>query len=259
MGRAGGAGEHATSAASSSAASSRMRLPRTTLRALRLAAMTCGAVLLISGNLAYAADDDQPEETFEQGIINSIMRGLGGTNIEDSGIDYRERSPLVIPSKIDLPPPIPKNAQPTENWPKDPDEQARQEAIAASRGKGGPKLNAMEAQQEIQRPLMPHELAARPKHRDTTRNPDGTIPGAPTYERHILSPSELGYGGGLFSNMFGSSKEETAVFKEEPRRDTLVQPPAGYQTPSPNYAYGAGPLKSVTVDPYNPVTDKGGR
>jgi len=27
------------------------------------------------------------------------MRGIGGTNMENRGIDYRERSPLVVPPK----------------------------------------------------------------------------------------------------------------------------------------------------------------
>lgn len=233
--------------------------PAAVLRALRLAAMALGVTLVMAGNVAHAADDDeQPEESFEQSIINSIMRGIGGTNIEDSGIDYRERSPLVVPSKIDLPPPESNRGPPVPNWPKDPDVQARQEAIAAARGskKTGPNGTAWEGQQEAQRPLMPSELASRPKQRNTTRNADGTIPGAPTYESHILSPTALGYTGGLFSNMFGSSKEETVPFKEEPKRESLVQPPTGYQTPSANFAYGAGPLKSVTKDPYNPLTDK---
>ena len=32
------------------------------------------------------------------------MAGIGGTNMENRGIEYRERSPLVVPPKIDLPP-----------------------------------------------------------------------------------------------------------------------------------------------------------
>ena len=41
--------------------------------------------------------------------------------------------------------------------------------------------------------------------------------------------------------MFGGNKAEVAPFKGEPTREALTQPPAGYQTPSPNYAYGTGP------------------
>ena len=57
----------------------------------------------------------------------------------------------------------------------------------------------------------------------------------------MLSPSQLGVSSGMFKNIFGSNnKVETAPFKGEPTREDLTQPPAGYQTPSPNYAYGSG-------------------
>jgi hypothetical protein len=45
-------------------------------------------------------------------------------------------------------------------------------------------------------------------------------------------------------------------FVKEPERSELSQPPAGYQTPSPNYAYGAGPMESKTTTQYNPIFDK---
>ena len=72
----------------------------------------------------------------------------------------------------------------------------------------------------------------------------------------MLSPSQLGYTGG-FSGLFGGSKTETAPFKEEPTRDSLTQPPPGYQTPSPNYAYGTGPKESLNKE-YNPAKGKYG-
>ena len=45
--------------------------------------------------------------------------------------------------------------------------------------------------------------------------------------------------------MFRGNTTETAPFTGEPTRDTLVQPPSGYQTPSPNFAYGTGPKESL--------------
>jgi len=72
----------------------------------------------------------------------------------------------------------------------------------------------------------------------------------------ILSPSQLGYSGG-FSGLFGGSKTETAPFKGEPTRESLTQPPGGYQTPSPNFAYGTGPKESLNKE-YNPAAGKYG-
>jgi len=60
----------------------------------------------------------------------------------------------------------------------------------------------------------------------------------------VLSPSQLGYSGGL-SGLFGGNKSESAPFKGEPTRESLTQPPAGYQTPSPNFEYGTGPKESL--------------
>ena len=72
----------------------------------------------------------------------------------------------------------------------------------------------------------------------------------------ILSPSQLGFTGS-FSSLFGGNKAETAPFKGEPTRDSLTQPPVGYQTPSPNFAYGTGPKESLNKE-YNPAAGKYG-
>ena len=53
---------------------------------------------------------------------------------------------------------------------------------------------------------------------------------------------------GGFIGMFGGNKTETAPFKGEPTRESLIQPPAGYQTPSPNFAYGTGPKESLNKE-----------
>ncbi len=66
----------------------------------------------------------------------------------------------------------------------------------------------------------------------------------------ILSPSQLGFDGS-FSSMFHGNTAEVAPFKGEPTRESLTQPPAGYQTPSPNFAYGTGPKESLNKE-YNP-------
>lgn len=69
----------------------------------------------------------------------------------------------------------------------------------------------------------------------------------------MMMPSDLGYVGGIFSDPFSSKKQEAAKFDKEPDRDELTQPPVGYQTPSPNYAYGVGDGKQKapkeTCDP----------
>ena len=107
-------------------------------RALRLSAVALGIGLLMSANVARAGDDEEDDKTFEEKIIEGIMKGIGGTNMENTGIDYRERSPLVVPPKLDLPAPASTSADvKAPNWPKDPDEARRKAAIAARKKENG--------------------------------------------------------------------------------------------------------------------------
>ena len=218
-------------------------------RGLRLTAVALGVGLVMAaGPLRAADDEDEDDKTFEEKIIEGIMKGIGGTNMENQGINYRERSPLVVPPKLDLPPPAGTTAEvKAPNWPKDPDEKRRKEAAKS-------RKNANKDPREASRVLMPNELAqkgAKSSGGDSVDQPGGN-PGA----NAILSPSQLGYSGGL-SGMFGGSKVETAPFTGEPTRDSLTQPPVGYQTPSPNFAYGTGPKESLNKE-YNPAQGKYG-
>ena len=101
-------------------------------RAMRFAAVTlCIGLVMAGGPVRAADDDDEDDRTFEEKIIGNIMSGLGGKNMESKGIEYRERSPLVVPPKLDLPQPANSAAANAPNWPKDPDEARRKAAIAA--------------------------------------------------------------------------------------------------------------------------------
>src|SRR5436309_4248241 len=86
-----------------------------------LTACICGALLAfpIAASAQQAQDDD--EDTFEQKIIKNILGGMG-VDVGRAGIDYRERSPLVIPPTRDLPPPQASGGA-TRNpaWPREPD------------------------------------------------------------------------------------------------------------------------------------------
>jgi hypothetical protein len=225
--------------------------PWTALRhGLRLAVIGFGIGLVMAAGPVRAADDEEEDDkTFEEKIIEGIMAGIGGTNMENRGIEYRERSPLVVPPKLDLPPPAAAAAEvKAPNWPKDPDEQRRKAAIAARK-----KEN--KDPREASRVLMPSELAIGKTAGPPRTSNDSVQPGN-SYTNPILSPSQLGYNGG-FSGLFGGNKIETAPFKGEPTRDSLTQPPSGYQTPSPNFAYGTGPKESLNKE-YNPAAGKYG-
>jgi hypothetical protein len=222
---------------------------RAMMRALRLAAVVLGIGLMMSANAARA-EDDEDDSTFEEKIIKQIMTGIGGTNMENAGIEYRERSPLVIPPRSDLPPPASAAAEaPMPNWPKDPDVKRRKEAKEARKKDNKDPVQAA-------RPLSPSELAVGKTAAPTSRSSDPELPGNPGATA-ILSPSQLGYEGGVMG-FFKGNKTETAPFKGEPTRDTLTMPPPGYQTPSPNFAYGTGGTKESLNKEYNPSQGKYG-
>ncbi len=226
------------------------------LRAARVSAVALGVGLLFASSAAWAGDDED-EPTFEEKIITGIMRGLGGVNMDNSGIEYRERSPLVMPPKLDLPPPAASSAEvKVPNWPKDPDE-ARRKAIIATRKKDARK-DATEASRDASRILTPSELngVRTTGSSGGTAVSDSAVPGGDPGRNAILSPSQLGYNGG-FSGLFKGNKAEVAPFKGEPTRETLTMPPPGYQTPSPNFAYGTGPKESLNKE-YNPSQGKYG-
>jgi hypothetical protein len=219
-------------------------------RGLRLAVVALGVGLVMTAGAARAQDDDEDDKTFEEKIIDGLMAGVGATNMENRGIDYRERSPLVVPPKLDLPQPAEASKEVKDaNWPKDPDEARRKAAIAARK-----KEN--KDPREASRVLMPSELDKRAPKKSTAGSDSVDQPGGNPGANAVLSPSQLGYSGG-FSGLFGGSKVETAPFKGEPTRDSLTQPPSGYQTPSPNFAYGTGPKESLNKE-YNPAAGKYG-
>jgi hypothetical protein len=231
---------------------------RAVRHALRLSAVALGVGLLMASGAARAGDDDEDDKTFEEKIIDGIMKGMGATNMDDSSIDYRERSPLVVPPKLDLPAPASAAAEkPAPNWPKDPDEARRKAAIAARKKEKNDHRDAFTASRDAARVLSPSELnSGRTTGKSDVRGSDSLQPGGDPGARAVLSPSQLGYEGG-FMGMFKGNKSETAEFKGEPTRESLTQPPAGYQTPSPNFAYGTGPKESLNKE-YNPSAGKYG-
>lgn len=215
----------------------------TTRRPTRLTAARNGAALGLALAIAFAAaparaaDDDVP---LDSKILRSILESIG-LRKDGEAINYQERAPLVIPPSRTLPPPEKSDAVVANNpaWPKDPDVQRSKEEKERERTK---IRGALEQIEHDQRVLRPDELTPGPKPRTARRygNPD-TSKTADTYGYgDKLSPSQLGYKGGMFSNFFGGRDDDVAKFTGEPPRASLTDPPPGYQTPSPDQPYGLG-------------------
>jgi hypothetical protein len=167
------------------------------VRAARLSAIAFGIGLLLVSGIARAqeAEDQDDDKTFEEKIIDKLMRGAGATNMETPTIEYRERSPLVVPPKLDLPPPAAgTQAAPAPNWPKDPDVQRRAAAAAARKKENKDPT-------ESARPLTPAEMKMGKTAKSKTNEPMGVASSSPT----MLSPSQLGSKIGLFGMFKGGS------------------------------------------------------
>jgi hypothetical protein len=196
---------------------------------------TFGIVLVIAGNTAVFAGDDDDDDLPDTKFLKGMLRGLGLRNGQEAGIEYKERPPLVVPPSRDLPAPVTAGSLAATNpaWPADPDEKRRNaERKAKAERKPYDIYKSGDA-------LRPNELAAGKTDKPAMKTSQG-----PDHSPE-MTPSELGYTGGLWSGFMGLGKsfgkdrdDETAKFVREPSRSTLTDPPVGYRTPSPAQPYG---------------------
>lgn len=192
-------------------------------RGPRLAAVALGICLVMTVSAARAGSDEEDNRSFSEKFVDGFKAGFTTTNMDSKGIDYRERSPLVVPPQIDLPPPAAAAREVNApNWPKDPDEKRRKAAMAAR------KKSLTNAS---------HDLT--PAEEEAARASATAASEQPLPQQSFTEKMGTYFG--------GSPKPEVGQFKGEPTRETLTQPPPGYQIPSPNYAYGVG-LKGARKD-----------
>lgn len=189
---------------------------RLILRASFGALALCAA--LGPGDFALADDDVPLTDKIYNGIVSPFRREPA----PDTSIDYRERSPLVIPPTRDLPPPQAVGATPPA-WPKDAPPPSRR-ASKKEKAKTAPEAK------EVSETVPEGDHMSRLK---------GTI-----FDAFKGGTTDTGNSGDRFSNLTGTifdgltgGANETH-FSGEPARDSLLEPPPGYQTPSPAYPYG---------------------
>jgi hypothetical protein len=162
-------------------------------------------------------------------FMKDVLGKLGIIDEEAPTIEYKERAPLVIPPKLNLPAPGTVGAARPANWPKDPD-------VAA----------AQRAREEANRPAK-----VRNDHDGATvlsvdelrkgRRPGAQVVNTPDPDRCTgdncrlyLSPDFLRNNGRI-----GPEKSSIA-YGQEPERSTLADPPKGYRMPSANAPLGDG-------------------
>ncbi|HLH10614.1 MAG TPA: hypothetical protein VKV77_01905 [Methylovirgula sp.] len=188
--------------------------------------------------------------------------GMGPKDPADSTIDYSARPALVVPPKMDLPPPQTAKVRPAD-WPNDPDAGARHAAEADSRRPAPPSPDAgADASADADQ----SDQSAQPAQQSKADSPPD--PGSITGDKKVSVPwdqnahvasnanpnnriaTPWGGSGGSgdsqgwsLSNPLGSfdwfgfvkqddSKSATALkVGVDPPRQYLTQPPPGYRAP----------------------------
>jgi len=176
------------------------------------------AALAGLATLALATVASAQEGMFFKDLLGSV----GIIPKERPPIDYRERAPLVLPPKMELPNPAdPRAVAASPQWPNDPDAGAARRAAA-----------------EANIPL--HQTEKRRLDRNPTlsineiregRRPGAEIPNTPVVRRGdnardalLVSPDEL--------RATASGKEASLSSMEEPERGSLTEPPPGFRKPT---------------------------
>ena len=217
-------------------------IARRSSRQAALAALVFGLSVAALAVPARAADagDDRP---WDSKMIGNLLEGLGLQSPNKDPIVYQERAPLVIPPSTDLPAPEKTDAGIAGNpaWPKDPDIARKKEEAKRAR---------IEASKSADTKIRDEARALSPSEMTPNANGANRMPTVGTGNRRAntfsesnqkLTPSQLGYNGGLFGNLFGGKNDdESARFTGEPPRASLTDPPVGYQTPSADQPYGSG-------------------
>ena len=206
---------------------SKSRLSRANVVRLACSAMV-GTTFMVVSIPAQAQEEE------DNGLdIQIIRRVLSAVGLRDDKppIDYRERSPLVVPPTTSLPPPVSGNVA-APNWPVDPEIQEQRLRKASNKKPGATGDPVV----DDGKPLLPSELAKGRAKRGVASGPITDFPNVS--QRELGSPNVFQF----FSKALtgGTEKEESATFTQEPPRTSLLEPPPGYQTPAPTYAYGVG-------------------
>ena len=203
------------------------RLNRANL--LRLPFMAVIGTAFLATSIPANAQEEE-DNGYDIQIIRRVLSAVGLRD-DKPPIDYRERSPLVVPPSTSLPAPMSGNVA-APNWPVDPEIKEYRLRNAASKVPGATGDPVV----DDGKPLPPSELAKGRAKRGVASGPVTEFPNVS--QKELGTPNVFSF----FSKAFNGvvEKEESATFTQEPPRASLLEPPPGYQTPASTYAYGTG-------------------
>jgi len=202
------------------------------LKLLELAA----TLSVLAAAPAFAQEADEPNE------LQRLFGAIGLLDLPKDPIDYNERSPLVVPPTADLPKPGSDADVRALNpeWPVDQDIKRARTAAKEAKKPIDQRNDAFYGG----RRLRPDEIKGPIIKDGAEAVSEGEKTGS-----YRLAPSQLGFK--------GWNKKNEVKFEKEPERTSLLQPPSGYQTPSPNAPYGIIEQEKVQATPYDRNSDQG--
>ncbi len=185
----------------------------------RLAACAACALLLGLGAAPARAGDDG-EAPLWVGIYS--MFGLGGGD-DQAPIEYRDHGKLVLPPKVELPPPAASPIQGNAAWPVDPDVQRRKK----------------EKEEKSKYVFIPPGMRKEPLTNQGTvvtvsatagQGPSGrACDNGPGDACRTSTPPSINWNP---LTWVGLQKKPQTVLGPEPDRDWLTDPPKGYRDPA---------------------------
>ena len=188
------------------------------------------ALAMASPAMAQSAQEEGPTE------LQKFFGAAGLLDLPKESIDYQERSPLVVPPSVVLPPPreLGDLAKMNPEWPNDQD--WKRDRNAATKRTEEERRGNFHPGGLVKVEDMSKVNPARPDKKKAAESGGSTAGEEFKAGAERYTPSQLGFK--------GWGKKDSVSFTGEPERTYLTEPPSGYRTPSPNAPYGVVEEKS---------------
>ncbi len=203
------------------------------------AAFVCGLSVALSACITGNGDYSDGTEGEDGGLINEVMSVVGLESQRNADIKYKERAPLVMPSKAsNLPKPDTRSlSEVATNWPVDRSKEELEEIRAFYKVEPGQPLSV---EQMRGHPAL-KKTASRPRDLAREKRENELLEGKP------LTPSELSDMSKRYRNAKKALGTDTATEAPicapgdpacKPKRNYLTEPPIAYSTPVAGVKYG---------------------
>jgi hypothetical protein len=175
--------------------------------------------IVLSTAPARAGDDGEAPIWAGFGNVLGLVK-----NDNDVNIEYRERGKLVLPPKLDLPPPGSAAIQPNSAWPVDPDVQKEKRAKLEAKKPvlvhpGRPAVGVITPGSTVTM----SSTAGQGPAAEHCANPEPRTGECPPKPGRTLNYNPLTW--------VGLQKKPPTVLGPEPDRDNLTDPPKGLRAP----------------------------